>query len=236
MKTPSYLLLFSMICFRCTSVNMIKYDQSTYDELNGELDSEHVTIIKTNQEVIKGYDIRVSQDSTTESWYIYLGLGYANVSYPSEIQDIIDQLKKQEGVSNTPLSIDLGSYWHLTPNTIGGVIINGVADRFVIDRIGEDKNHMQFSHYLIGASVMHYPGQAFVSGLFIRGDVGIAKIIISSSFSNSSRSEICLGLLAGGGWSFDLGGTRLLLNVNYAYRGVEGEAYNTLAFSIGGLF
>ena len=65
MKTISYLLLFALICFSCTSINMIKYDQLTYDDLNEELDSEFVTIIKTNQEVIKGYDIRVSQDSTT---------------------------------------------------------------------------------------------------------------------------------------------------------------------------
>ena len=31
----------------------------------------YITIIKTNQEVTKGYNIRVSQDSTTESWCIY---------------------------------------------------------------------------------------------------------------------------------------------------------------------
>jgi hypothetical protein len=64
MKTFAYSLLFSMICFHCTSVILIKYDQSTYAELNEELDSEDVTIIKTNQEVIKGYDIKLSQDST----------------------------------------------------------------------------------------------------------------------------------------------------------------------------
>jgi hypothetical protein len=50
-----------------------------------------------------------------------------DVKILSEIQDLIDQLKKQEGVLNMPLSIDLGSYWHLTPKTIGGVIINGEA-------------------------------------------------------------------------------------------------------------
>jgi hypothetical protein len=44
------------------------------------------------------------------------------------------------------------------------------------------------------------------------------------------------GVLVGGGWSFDFGGTRLLLNVNYTYRGVEDETYNTIGFSVGGLF
>lgn len=38
------------------------------------------------------------------------------------------------------------------------------------------------------------------------------------------------------GWSFDLGGTRLLLNVNYAYRHIEGEATEIVNFSLGGLF
>jgi len=171
-------------------------------------------------------------ESTTESWYTYWGIGYASVSYPPELQVLIDLLNEQEGVSNMPLSLDiLGFYWHLTPKTIGGVIVNGVADRFNVN-----ENYIQINHYLFGASVMHYLGHNFGSGIFIRADAGLAKLIVSSSGGGSSRSENGFGLLAGGGWSFDLGGTRLLLNVNYAYRGVEDEAYKTLSFSIGGLF
>jgi len=89
-------------------------------------------------------------ESTTESWYTYWGTGYANVSYPAELQEVIDFLKEQGGANNMSLSLDvLGFYWHLTPKTIGGVIVNGVADRF---EIGTDS--MQINQYNYSACVI----------------------------------------------------------------------------------
>jgi len=173
-----------------------------------------------------------SQESTTESWYTYWGLGYASVSYPTELQELIDILKDQPSVSNISLSLDiLGFYWHITPKTIGGVIINGVGDRFSVNQ-----NWMQINQYLYSASAMHYLGQSFGSGIFLRADAGLARIVVQESGGISAGSDSGFGILAGGGWSFDFGGTRLLLNFNYAYRGIEGETYNTLNFSVGGLF
>ena len=171
-------------------------------------------------------------DLTTESWYTYWGLGYANVSYPADIQVWIDLLKDQPEVSTMSISLDiLGFYWHIAPKTIAGFIINGVGDRFEVS--GES---MQINQYLYAGSVIHYPGQSFGSGFFLRADIGLAKLAVTSSFGEAAGSESGFGLLGGGGWSFDLNGTRLLLNVNYAYRGVESETYNTLSFSVGGLF
>jgi len=125
----------------------------------------------------------------------------------------------------------LGFYWHLNPKTIGGVIINGVGDRFEVNG-----SWMQINQYIYGLSAIHYPGASFGSGFFIRTDVGLAKLVIQNSDGSSTSSESGWGLLGGGGWSFDLGGTRLLLNVNYSFRKVESETYKTLGFSIGGLF
>jgi len=171
-------------------------------------------------------------EPVTESWYTYWGLGYASISYPTELQLILDYLKEQDGVSNTSLCLDmLGFYLHVNPNTIGGVIINGAADRYEING-----SSMQINQYIYGASVINYPGETFGSGFFIRADVGLAKLVVQSSETSDASSESGWGVLAGGGWSFDLGGTRLLLNANYAYRSVESESYSTLGFSIGGLF
>jgi len=65
MKTIFYILLLLMICFSCTTINTFNHSKSVLNELNEKFDLETVTIIKTNQEVIKGYDINVSIDSTT---------------------------------------------------------------------------------------------------------------------------------------------------------------------------
>ncbi len=172
------------------------------------------------------------QDVTTESWYTYWGVGYSSISYPSELQQMLDFLNEQSGVSNISLQLDLlGIYFHVAPKTIAGVIINGVGDRYEVE--GEN---FQINQYLYSASAMHYLGDSFGSGPFLRVDVGLAKLAITSSFGSDETSESGFGLLVGGGWSFDLGGTRLLLNLNYAHRSVEDESYNTVGLSIGGLF
>lgn len=178
------------------------------------------------------YSQNIEMESNTESWYTYWGIGSGSVGYPAELQIVIDYLNDQDGVTNTSIALDmLGFYWHLSPKTIGGVIINGVGDRFEVN--GES---MQINQYTYGGSFMHYPGKSFGSGLFVRADIGLAKLVIQESGGSSTSSESGFGILVGGGWSFDFGGTRLLLNVNYAYRGIESEAYNTLSFSLGGLF
>ena len=172
------------------------------------------------------------EEDNTESWYTYWGLGYASVSYPTELQSLIDYLKEQDGMDNTSIALDLlGFYFHVAPTTIAGVIINTAGDRFTYE--GE---YFQINQYTYGASVIHYPGSSFGSGFFIRADAGLAKLVIQDSEGNSTSSESGFGFLAGGGWSFDFGGTRMLLNVNYAIRNVEQEKYSVLGFSMGGLF
>ncbi|NOR44687.1 MAG: hypothetical protein GQ534_03795, partial [Candidatus Delongbacteria bacterium] len=124
-----------------------------------------------------------------------------------------------------------GFYWHLQPKTIVGFVVNGSGDRFDIE--GE---YIQIDQYIYGLSAIHYLSDSFGKGFFLRGDAGIAVLSLTSSFGDEVTSENGFGVLLGGGWSFDFGGTRLLLNANYAHRIVEGESYGAIGFSIGGLF
>jgi len=173
------------------------------------------------------------QDVTrTESWYTYWGIGYSGISYPSEVQKVFDLLNEQNGTTNISINLDLlGIYFNVTPKTIAGVIINAVGDRYE-----KDGNYIQFNQYLYSASVIHYLGEYFGSGPFLRTDIGLAKMAMQSSDGSTKHSDSGFGALIGGGWSFDFGGTRLLLNVNYTYRNVESETYNAISFSVGGLF
>ncbi|MCA9734547.1 MAG: hypothetical protein H6696_09500 [Deferribacteres bacterium] len=173
-----------------------------------------------------------SKKGKTESWYTYWGIGYANLNYPNELQDLLDYLKDQDGVSNISMSLDmLGFYWHVKPKTIAGFVINGAGDRYEVN-----SESMQINQYIYGVSVMHYPGRYFGNGIFLRADMGLAKIVVTDSDNNSTGSDNGFGFLLGSGYSFDLGGTRLLVNVNYAIRNVEGDGYKTLGISLGGLF
>jgi len=41
MKIISYMLLMAMIYYSCTSVHMIRHNQSDYDEMNEDLDEKY---------------------------------------------------------------------------------------------------------------------------------------------------------------------------------------------------
>ena len=179
----------------------------------------------------RGYG-QQSLAGNTESWYAYWGIGAADFTYPGEVNDLLEYLERQDGVTRTKLALDMfGFYWHVNPMTVGGFIVNGAADAFEAD--GET---MQWNHYLYSGSMIHYLGTSFGKGLFIRVDAGLAKMVLQSSQDDPITSDNGYGGLVGGGWSFDLGGTRLLLNANYAYRHIEGDDTEIISFSLGGLF
>ncbi|NQU68689.1 MAG: hypothetical protein HQ510_12165 [Candidatus Marinimicrobia bacterium] len=173
-----------------------------------------------------------SPKSNTESWYTYWGLGMASIDYPTELQSLMDELKAMDGVSSSTICIDmLGFYWHIDPRTIGGVVINGTGDRVL-----QNDDWIQFNQYIYGGSLIKYVNDRFGSGPFIRTDIGLAKAVMQSSDGSTVTSKAGVGVLVGGGWSFDRGKTRILLNLNYAFRNIEDEKYGTLSFSVGGLF
>ena len=174
-----------------------------------------------------------SSSGRTESWYTYWGLGYSSISYPPDIQSALNYIKSQPGVSNVTICLDLlGFYWHISQKLIGGIIINGVLDRYY-DSYGY---YFQINQYNYSVSFIKYIGKYFGSGFFIRSDIGIARYVYQSNIDGNYTSDIGFGLLVGGGYSFDLGGTRLLLNCNYGFRSIEQNEAGSLSFSIGGLF
>ncbi len=170
-----------------------------------------------------------------EGWYTYWGLGGASVSYTDEVDDALDEMVDDYDLDRMQLTIDmLGFYWPINNNTILGFVINAAADR-----IYDSDDWFQYNSYLYSASAIYYPGSEFGSGVFLRGDVGMAAFVATDSDENSENGEKGFGFLVGGGYSINLGGTRILLNVNYAHRSVEFfeiDKVSVIGFSVGGLF
>jgi hypothetical protein len=173
--------------------------------------------------------------SKKESWYMYWGLGYPVITYPHEVQELLDYIEDQPGISRTRLDMDLlGIYLPVNQHhTAVGFVINAAGDRLSDD----NNNWVQINQYTYGASVMHFFDRNIGDGLFVRGDIGIAKMVITNSDDYSSGSDAGFGFLIGGGYSHPVtSGTRIVLNANYSYRKIEGDAVSKVAFSIGGLF
>ena len=179
-------------------------------------------------------NINAQDKSKPESWYTYWALGYAKPTYPSELQDLLDAINDLPGVENTAIDIDmLGFYWPVNNHrTAVGFIINGGADRYEFE--GE---WFQINQYLYGFSAMHFFEHNIGQGFFARGDLGIAKMNLTSSEGDNESSDSGWGFLIGGGYGFPITeGTRLMLNGNYSYKKVESEVYGKVSVNLGFMF
>lgn len=173
-----------------------------------------------------------------ESWYFYLGLGYANSQYPEPLDTELNNLADQSGITQVNIGIDFpGVYFRKGERTIIGGVLNISADRFEDDN---SNGSVQFTEFTVALSAMHFLTKEVGRGLFLRGDVGPARLGVSvegGGLAVTTSSEWGFGALIGAGYAIPvLSGTRILLNANYAFRRIEGEAFGAFAITVGGLF
>lgn len=171
-------------------------------------------------------------ENKLESWYTYWGLGWANFSYPGQLNTVINQAKNQ-GLSNVSVALDmLGFYWPKGEQTIIGFVVNGAGDRFE-----EGGDELQFNSYLVSASMMHFFNNKIGKGPFVRVDLGPSRLNMDTNFAGTFNSEWGFGALVGGGVGIPItSGTRITINANYTIRRVEGENLKILGVTLGGLF
>ena len=134
-------------------------------------------------------------------------------------------------------------YRHLNEKAILGFVINATGHRIegsstLLDSIGI--YNQQVNYYLYGLSYIKYP-KIFGSGFYYRGDIGLTSGFMISNNNVGSPIEIesydgGLGILAGGGYSWDLGGTRILLGAYYSTKSIDGTMSNNFQINLGGLF
>ena len=185
--------------------------------------------------VVLPNDSRGAQNKS-EKWYTYWGLGGADPTYPSEVGSLLDLMGALPGVDRTRMSMDLlGFYMPISGKMLAGVVVNATADRLDYG----DQDWMQVNLYTYAASTQYYTRQVG-QGLFGRLDIGIAAANISYDIEGDTEDETSdsgIGMLVGVGYAYPiLSGTRIALNLNYAMRTIEEEAYSTVSFSVGGLF
>ena len=169
-----------------------------------------------------------------ENWYTNWGLGYARVSYPSPLDDVVQELRDAASVGNASLYLDvLGFYWPLSEQAILGFNVNIWGDAYSAG--GED---LTFVGATYGASFMYFLQNRIGDGPFLRVDAGPSRISLSSdSFDAEFDSDLGFGFLVGGGYGFPVSReTRILLHVFYGSRQVEGDSWGNLGIGVSGLF
>ena len=167
-----------------------------------------------------------------QSLYFNLGIGGASASYQDELQDMVDILEDLPGISHLQVGFDLGLYFPLRPGSLLGFAITGIGDRFE-----EGSDHLQLNQYLYAASYRYYPSKMTGKGFFVRGDVGLAKVVMDISGLGSESSDSGTGVLFGGGYSWQIGGsTWFSLNADYTTKSIEDETVGGVTVSGAFLF
>ena len=178
-----------------------------------------------------------ARDNDLESWYTYWGLGYANNTYPDELQAVRYDLNDLSGVDHFALALDtFGFYWPRGDGTLVGGIVNGSADVYE----SSDIELMTLYNFLYAFSTMHFLTREIGQGLFVRADLGLARQSAEIDIGVAeieATSDWGTGFLLGVGYGIPVtSGTRLLINANVSFRRVEGDRYTSAGITLNGLF
>ncbi|NOX91805.1 MAG: hypothetical protein GXP18_04955 [Gammaproteobacteria bacterium] len=167
-----------------------------------------------------------------EDWYTYWAIGAANFDYPGSLDSDLDSIEALPGVDRTRTGFDFfGFYWPQAENSLLGFIASGSTDSF---KTRYEK--LNISQNLFGISGMKFFGREIGDGFFIRGDAGLAQIVVKDSLS-TTISDTGFGYLLGAGYAFPVSSeTRILISVNFSDKQVEGNSWKSTTFTVGGLW
>jgi len=169
----------------------------------------------------------------SESWYTYWALGVSNSKLPSGFEAVFDSYERAGG-SRTGIGLDmLGFYWPMdNERTAIGFVITSSADA-----IEAQGNRFQLTQYTYGLSTMHFFGNEIGDGAFLRGDLGMARGVITADLGGDAASKWGYGTMVGAGYGWPIStGTRILLSLDYSVRRIESETYTSGRISVGGLW
>lgn len=167
-----------------------------------------------------------------EEWFIKLGIGAVEVEYPAKRQSYIDIKESTYSIEHTKMALDLGLYWLVSPNVILGFNINGHND-FLQDKASGYE--MNISIYNYAFSGIYYL-RKIRDGVYFRGDAGMAKGFIQESNQPDTISSEGIGFLLGIGYSFELRGTGLQIEVIGTNYIIEGQSYKSQQLMLSILF
>ena len=225
--------------------------RTSYGEIFVIRMSEISKIVREGQ-VESGPLYKVDKDSKNdvESWYVYFGMGYANVGYTDELNDFFVELNRVGDPTRLSMGIDLpGVYFPLNDQrTIVGFAFNASVDMYRSKY--DSDSYIAATSGQWSVSAMYFTQAVIGEGPFLRTDLGWGTFSLEDDdgvkplqgYEVSGPSA-----LAGVGYGIPIGGggTRILLNVNYAmrpgveinYRGTrESGSVRAVGFTVGGLF
>lgn len=173
---------------------------------------------------------------TPETSQLTAGLGYANILYPEDLKDVLEEAESHFG----GLGFNIAWYVPL-PNaekTVVGVDFTAAFDTYTFPGIFGSIS-MSMDHQLLSFSSMHFFGNKGTFDPFVKVSAGLSRMKISASnllLDVEATSNYGFGFLLGGGVASTLSKGKVLFNVDYSFRSVEEKEYHIFSLSVGYLF
>lgn len=218
------------------SIATFSYADCTKDEIlqmtHAGYMAEQIDSICSNTKVVISKESKIPSNDDIDSWFFKFGIGAVSISYPGEIKETVDHLDSLDYIDRSQLAIDMGVYWTVNKNYMAGFNINGHSDTFK-NTITNDEMSINVYNYAF-SNVYFF--QKVENGLFVRGDIGIAKGVISSTDTSPSTSENGFGLAIGMGYCFNLNIVSLQTEVLLTNYTIEGDTIKSAQFLVSLLF
>ena len=212
----------------CTSEQIIKLVNSGYEKNEIDTFCNRKSTVSAKEKLSS-----INKQRDIDSWFVKLGVGHVSISYPTELQTEINALDSLDYVDRTKLAIDMGVYWTVNSNYMAGFNINGHGDYFTDTSTNEEFNINAYNYALSNI----YFIDKIKHGLFLRGDIGIVKILVQSNFSSSISSPAGFGVATGGGYSFSINdSTSIQAEILFTNYSVEGGSVKSFQFLVSLLF
>jgi hypothetical protein len=161
----------------------------------------------------------------------HVSVGYAKNSYPSDIQNVINQLNAL-GATHSAAAVDLGLYG---PSTLDGVEFGGCIAG-AIDTFEFSFQNLDLNRIGIYFSTLKFFGESMGDGAFARLDVGFPHMSATTTTSVTLNSKTGMGFQAGGGYNFDMGRWHLMTSALFSLSRIESNNYGTFSINVGAFF
>ncbi len=210
----------------CSKEETLKFIDAGYtkEEIN------NICNTVSDQQFASKKQVVHQKDSDIEPWYFKFGLGYVGIKYSSELQNEVETIENVDGVSRSSIAIDFGFYFLIDNNSIAGFNINSISDTF--EREGKE---FTIDSYNYALSYMYFPKKVR-DGFYFRGDLGISKGVVDGDGVSKYTTDNGLGYGIGLGYSFELGGTGLMLEIFRGSYELDDQKINSTQILLTALF
>ncbi len=228
-RVKNYNVTLKFVNVQDTRILLVRSAEvETEDEIVDAAKKLSERVSKQIKAISEGKKIIFEDINLLEPYYLMFGLGFSKTIMPAYLEDAA---KKSEFSRYGGYTDIFGFYLPLkNERTILGINVNFSSEIF-----NKSSEYLTVNFYTFSLSSLHFFQSRTGDGFFMRLDTGVAGGISRGSKRSTAFSRQGFSVLGGLGYGFLFSSeTRLLFNLTYSFKRIEGDNFNI--FSAGAAF